>query len=288
MNINFDIDIDKSLPKISISKCLDMLETPFDKQGVAQKTYEKNFNNPESKYYQMDVQQIIESWEAKGAESCHYGSMLDDYIGINLTKTDDDLELWKLDNNYDYDERLHGLCDSYDNFISMIHESRPNLQFVARERSLYLKTRNPLYEKYPETGEYFNINGRFDALFYDTVKDIYVLVDWKSSGTIDRTANKFTHKMLGPMFAYPQLNWYRYTLQLHFYKKALIESGYVPAGTTPDKIVVMIISLPGHQVEGSQLNYQIVNEAIKYDSSLMDKIFEFVIKKKILQERTTA
>ena len=65
---------------LSISQVLGMLVEPFDSKGVAQKTHDKHFNNPESQYYQMSVEQIMEAWSAKGAESCKYGSLLDDYI----------------------------------------------------------------------------------------------------------------------------------------------------------------------------------------------------------------
>ena len=48
-----NINIDRTIPTISISVILGMLEEPFDKEGVAQKTFEKHFNNPNSEYYQI-------------------------------------------------------------------------------------------------------------------------------------------------------------------------------------------------------------------------------------------
>ena len=42
--IDFSDDwVDKSLPYISISQILGLLSEPFDKDGVAQKTFDKNF-----------------------------------------------------------------------------------------------------------------------------------------------------------------------------------------------------------------------------------------------------
>ena len=92
-----NLNIDKSIKKVSISNALDMLFTPFDSEGVAQKTYEKYYDNPESEYYHMTAEQIREAWSAKGVESCKYGSLLDDYIGATLTGTENDLRLFKLD-----------------------------------------------------------------------------------------------------------------------------------------------------------------------------------------------
>ena len=70
-----NLNIDTNIKKVSISNALDMLFTPFDQETVAQNTYNKHFNNPQSEYYQMTVEQIIDKWSAKGAESCHYGSL---------------------------------------------------------------------------------------------------------------------------------------------------------------------------------------------------------------------
>ena len=59
---------------MSVSKLIEYMHKEFDKEGVAKKCFEKGFNDPESKYYQMDVNAILESWEAKATESKKYGS----------------------------------------------------------------------------------------------------------------------------------------------------------------------------------------------------------------------
>ena len=219
----------------------------------------------------MTVQEILDKWSAKGAESCKYGSLLDDYIGATLTGTENDLRLFKLDNGYDFDERLHGLCDSFDNFYSVMSKSG-DTEFIAREKYLYLKTKNPI------TKEDTYLYGRFDALFRNKRTSKYILIDWKSSGTIDKVPTKWTKKMLGPMFKYPQLNWYRYTLQLYFYKQALIESGYVPADTKPEDIVVMIVNLPGKVIPECGQNYQIHQGAMPYDTNMLNEFYKFLLK----------
>ena len=283
MNIDFsNLNIDKSIKKISISNALGMLFTPFDSEGVSIKTAEKHFNNPESEYYHMTAEQIREAWSAKGATSTHYGSLLDDYIGAVLTGTENDLRLFKLDNGYDYDERLHGLCDSFDNFYSVLSKSG-DTEFIDREKYLYLKVKNPFRNEAGQD-EYVYMYGRFDALFRNKRTGKYILIDWKSSGTIDKIPNKWTKKMLGPMFKYPQLNWYQYTLQLYFYKQALLNSGYLPEGTSPDDIVVMIVNLPGKIIEECGQNYQMHQGAIPYDETILNNFYEFAIKKYILLE----
>ena len=277
-----NLDIDKSIKKLSISNALNMLLTPFDSEGVSQKVYENHYDNPQSEYYHMTAEQIREAWSAKGATSTHYGSLLDDYIGCILTGNENDLRLFKLDNGYDYDERLHGLCDSFDNFYSVLSKSG-DTEFIDREKYLYLKVKNPFHNEEGQN-EYMYMYGRFHALFRNKRTGKYILIDWKSSGTVDKVADKWTKKMLGPMFKYPQLNWYQYTLQLYFYKQALLNSGYLPEGTSPDDIVVMIVNLPGKIIEGCGQNYQIHQGAIPYNETELNNFYEFAIKKYILLE----
>lgn len=272
-----NLDIDKSIKKVSISNALDMLFTPFDSETVSENTSVKYFDNPESEYYHMTAEQIREAWSAKGASSTHYGSLLDDYIGCILTGTENDVRLFKLDNGYDFDERLHGLCDSFDNFYSVMSKSG-DTEFIDREKYLYLKTKNPI------TKEDIYLYGRFDALFRNKRTGKYILIDWKSSGTIDKVSTKWTKKMLGPMFKYPQLNWYRYTLQLYFYKQALIESGYVPVDTKPEDIVVMIVNLPGKVIPECGQNYQIHQGAMPYDTNMLNEFYKFAIQKFMILE----
>lgn len=263
------ITFDSNLPRISISQVLGMIQEPFDQQAVAQKTHDKNFNNPESQYYQKTVEQICEMWTAKGAESCRYGSLLDDYIGLNLTKTDKDIMLWKLDNNYDYDKRLHEHCDAFDAFYEVLKKSG-NTEFVAREKTLYLNMGN------------FVVKGRFDALFRNKITGKYILVDWKSSASIDKTKGPWTKNLLGPCGNLPALNWFTYTLQLYFYKKALIDSGYLPEGTTYDDIEVMIVNLPDHIIEETGQHYATHKGAFQFDNELMDRLFKFAFQKQTL------
>jgi hypothetical protein len=128
------------------------------------------------------------------------------------------------------------------------------------------------------------VYGRFDALFRNKRTGKYILIDWKSSGTIDKVPDKWTKKMLGPMFKYPQLNWYSYTLQLYFYKQALLNSGYLPEGTNADDIIVMIVNLPDHIIPEVNMNYQIHQGAMPYDEVMMKNFYNFAIEKYIILE----
>lgn len=288
-NIKLDfsnINIDKTIPKISITEVLNLLEHPFDQEEVAQKTHDKHFNNPVSEYYQMSVEEIIKKWTDKGKESCHYGSMLDDYIGSILTGTENDIRLFKLNNSFDYDERLQGLCKSFDDFYKIVTKSG-DMEFVDREKNVYLKVKvpNPNTDNFALDGEFieYYVKGRFDALFYNKRTHKWIVIDWKSSGSIDKVPDRYTGKFLGPMFKWPELNYYRYTNQLHFYKKALIEN-YLPKETKEEDVIVMIVNLPGKIIQESGQNYMTHLEGMPYDPVLLDNIFKFAITKKLLTQ----
>lgn len=258
--------VDKTLPTTSISTILGMVQEPFDQKGVAQKTFEKRFNDPESEYYRMTVEQIIEKWQQKGQISLQYGRLNDNYIGIVLEGTEDDKDLFYLDNDVDGDERLRTQVRAFDEFMADLPS---NIVFVAREKTLYYKL-----------GDHY-VKGRFDALFYDIEKKKWIVVDWKTSGTVDTVPSRYTTKLLGPARIFDALNWYTYTMQVYFYKTALIESGYLPEGTTFDDVEVCVVNFPGREFENGKL-YKKYPKAFDYDKDLMDGIFTFGIKKNIL------
>lgn len=273
MKINFDNSwLEKGKNYISLTDVVNMISSPFDQEAVVEKTYNKHHDNPESEYYQMTKEQILENWSEKGAKSRMYGQLLDNYIGITYESKDPDtdLELYKLDNNYDYDERLKGIINS---FTHCKEDFLNKLQFVDREVSVYYKVDENNY-----------VVGRLDALFINPDNNKWCIIDWKSSGKIDKQRSPWTKNLLGPANMLPELNWYTYTLQTFFYKCALLNH-YLPEGTNEDDVKTLVIDLPGHQIQGKNIDYDICTPAFKYDKELLDKIFNFAIKKKLLLKR---
>lgn len=259
--------VDSALPTTSISTILAMVQEPFDQRGVAEKTFNKRFNDPNSEYYQMTVEQIIEKWHAKGQVSLQYGRLNDEYIRVILEGTEDDKDLYYLDNDVDSDERLNTQVKAFDEYCEDLDD---DMVYVAREKTLYYKM-----------GDHY-VKGRFDALFYNKKTNKWIVKDWKTSGTVDIKPTIWTTKLLGPARVFDALNWYIYTMQVYFYKTALIESGYLPEGTTFDDIEVQIVNFPGKIFEDTQKLYRVYGPAFEYDKDLLDGIFTFGIKKNIL------
>lgn len=258
---NKEIEASLTSKTLSVSKTIGYLHKEFDKDSVSKKCFEKGFNDPNSKYYQMTQQQILESWERNAAESSAYGSLMDNYIGTFLTKPDD-IEMWKLDNNYDYDQRIHGLCEGFNQFYKIISE-KTDYQYICREEKMYIKSN--------KTNEW--INGRFDCLFYSEKLNKYLVIDWKTNGDLSRE-NKW-EKMYGPLYDKDACDLNEYTVQVQMYKKALSEVYKI---TSPENIDVYICQFLINPNE-SGTNFLLHKQGYEYDSNLLDNIIEFAYKK---------
>lgn len=269
MDINFSKpqQITNGDQTISISKVIGLVAKPADQEKMLENTYNKHYNNPESEYYHLSKEEIKEIWENKGATSRHYGSLLDDYIGIRLTgQSSAKMEIFELDNDVDNDERLRGLINSFENFYDRLSQSG-DMEFVTREQTIYYQI--------PETNCY--VKGRFDALFKNKRTGKWVIIDWKSSKSID-TSNKY-EKLLGPAKLLDNCNYNTYTIQGYFYKTALVNGGYLPEGTTEDDVEFLIVQLPGFIIESTNDNFKIWRPAFKYEKNFMDKLFDYAMKK---------
>lgn len=272
--------VDKSKATISISAALGQLGEEFDQKSVAQKTHDKHYNNPDSEYWQKSVEQIIEMWENKGKVSRSYGCKLDDYIGYTLNDDDLGLEMYKLQNNFDFDERLKAHTHAFDEFIKWF-ESHYDVEYVDREVDIYYKM--PKLELSGQELDYY-VRGRLDALFYNKANGHYIVIDWKSSGSIDTQPTKWTTQLAGPANKWPSLNWYTYSMQVNFYKMGLIQN-YLPENTEVD---VLIVNLPDHPFDDG-LPYRYYVSAMPYCTKDFEDVFAYSIKmleiKKKMAER---
>lgn len=57
-----------------VSNVTHMFQEHFDPITKSQETYERNFNNPASKYYGMTAEQIREAWELNSKQACEHGT----------------------------------------------------------------------------------------------------------------------------------------------------------------------------------------------------------------------
>jgi len=229
----------------SVSKILNHLKKPFDKDAVAIKTHDKYFDNPESIYYQKSVDDILHMWEEKAEAGRNNGKALDDFIGLILDKHASDEEL----NNYMecLSDKAKNKCKSYHKFYESSIENK--IDFLCREQVLAM----------PELG----VNGRLDAMFQ--YNDNILLIDWKNTEKIE-CSNRF-EKMLGPLYEYDACELNSYTIQVYIYKYILRKVYHL----YDVNIVPLIVQVGETEVR----TYQ---PAIEYSDKLIEDCISFAVK----------
>lgn len=251
--------------KISVSAIINMLKEPFDAEQKSKDMEEKYFNNPKSEYYQKTAEQILEMWNTKAATSRAYGCRLDEYIQGTIENKD--MELWKLDYNYDYDNRLNSICTGFDEFYKVLTENT-DYEDIGGEIPLY----------YNVDGVWGN--GRTDRLFYSPSKNDILVIDWKNTNDI-KTKNAYGGKLKGPMLSFDDCNLNEYTFQVHFYKTALVNT-YPELGLDENKIDVRVVQM----IYGDNLDkhYNVYKENFEYNKTLIDQVVTFAYKRKKLTD----
>lgn len=242
---------------VSVSKlCSEYLRKPFDDIKVAAMCYLKGLKDPTYKYANMKLEEILQQWKDKADTSKHYGSLLDDYAGLYLTESLDKLNDWKQEHNFETDERLKSTCLGMTQFYDYI-TANTNYKFVTREI--------PLYNMTPNGNK---INGRLDCLLKDDTTDSYIIIDWKT--TEDITTSSKYDKLLGPCSLLDDCDMNIYTLQLQFYKKALVETYQL---ATADKISVYVCNLLKESQDG--IYYKLYKQNFEFDIEFLNSCIDY-------------
>lgn len=242
---------------LSVSKLNEYLKEPFDEITMAENCYQKGLKDPTYKYAGMNVNEILTQWHDKANESKHYGRLLDEYTDLLFNKKDNDLELWKLNNNFNNDNRLNNYCKGVEQFIDFIILNT-NYYYVGREIPIFYENKN---------GN--KINGRLDYLLYDDNTDSYIIIDWKTTENIT-IKNKYNKHLLGPAYMLDECDMNLYTIQLFIYKLALVNTYKL---TTANKISTYVCNL----LRDSDNNkyYKLYKPNFIYNEDLLNKFIEF-------------
>lgn len=238
--------------KYSASKIVEAMHAPFDKEGVANKTFSKYFNDPNSKYYHMSVQEIIDSWNVKAELGRNNGKILDTYIGMILEnhESKDILEKYKSSLS---EIVATNKCNIFDKFYKENVENK--LEYVTREQILHDET----------TG----VVGRFDALFLKNDAKLpgvqnLLLIDWKNTEKIE-TSNLY-NKLKGPLYKYDDCELNRYTIQLYIYVYILRKVYHL----TDIRIIPLLVQI-------GSVEYAVYAPQIPYSDELVSDIISFAI-----------
>ena len=241
----------RKLHPYSITKVLETLSEPFDREAVAERTAAKYKDTEGHKYSGKEAWEIIQMWEEKSEISRTTGKLLDDYIGAILTNSIKSVEIYNSEI-----AKLHDRQKRFDNFNVLYNEilMPHNFEFICRELTLC-------------DGQKF-CKGRFDAIFLKG--DKICLFDWKSNEEIS-TQNDYGKHMLGPLYKYDVCDLNGYTLQLYIYKYILKNVYHI------DNEIVPCLCRIGPD------KFEIYNHNIEYSDKLVEQIFKYA-KSKLIQK----
>lgn len=247
----------KGTPTISVSNVITQLHEEFDKDGQAQRCFEKYFNDPNSKYYQMSAEDIKQSWEDKANASKKYGRLSDKYIEFRMNgHSPEERNEFLISNNIENENEdfpfigkpLKRAFDGFDEFYDKMQHGFESFryEFIERELTLYYRFSDVI------------VKGRFDALFSfmsNNHPQSLVLVDWKTNGEIEKNSN-YGKKMYGPCYKLDDCNYNHYCMQLEIYKQALINTYHV---CNKEEINTFIVQLGKEAFEHNYFMHPCIN-----------------------------
>lgn len=209
-----------------VSNVAHMFQEHIDTQKLATETHERNFNKPTSKYYQMTVEQIVESWKKISDEACTTGTFHHEF---------GESAFYYMIGEYDkilpdFKDRL-----TEDGGFMAIH---PKEEAVVKFYEEIPKCIVPIlaetrvYVEYDRAG----YAGTFDILFYydaeiagkpSNTSGLMVL-DYKTNK--DLYKNFKEQKLLAPFEHLLDMPFSTYKLQLSLYENALYKIGLKTVG----------------------------------------------------------
>lgn len=237
-----------------VSNVTHMYKPEFDTDAIAKRTYEWNFDDPDSKYYHKTVEEIKAMWKEKSTHACEHGTERHEFgesCFYYMTKQ--------------YDKILPAFKDR-------LTEDGGFRAEYAKEEAIV-----KLYEDLPvcfipilsETKVYdeeLGYSGTFDILFYyDPELDIskkrgqegLVVFDWKTNE--DLYKNFKDKRLLAPFEALKDMPLSIYKLQLSLYQNCLEKIGL--------KVVARRILWLRESGEYEKINLESYVEALRLDLS---------------------
>lgn len=197
----------------------------FDTDGMAQATYERNFNNEKSKYYQMTPEMIKESWKKISEEACSTGTDRHNF-GESV--------FWWMVGEYDK------IVPEFKDRFTINEDGERICTSIYDKEDAVVKFWKDLPDSYiPILAEnkVFNVNdvyaysGTFDILFYydaeingkNSMNSGCCIFDYKTNGDLYKNFNE--EKMLEPFNDLLNMSLNVYKLQLAAYQLCLEKIG---------------------------------------------------------------
>lgn len=209
-----------------VSNVAHKFQKHLDTRKLATETYERNFQNPNSKYYGMTINEIIDTWKKISNDSCTHGTETHEFA----------------------ESSFYYMIGQYDrilpNFKDRLTEDGGFKAILPKEEAVVkffedipkciipILAETKVFVEYDKAG----YAGTFDILFYydaelnnKPLKDSGLLImDWKTNKDLYKNFNE--QKLLPPFDGLLDMPLSTYKLQLSLYENALYNIGLKVVG----------------------------------------------------------
>lgn len=209
-----------------VSNVTHRFQEKIDSLKLATETYERNFNNPKSKYYGYSVEDILMKWKKKSDDACKHGSFTHEFAEsafyYMIGQYDKILPDFK--DRMTEDNGFKAISAKEEAVVKFYEDIPVCIVPILAETKVFVE-----YEK----GGYA---GTFDILFYydaeiegkNSERSGLFCMDWKTNEDLYKNFNK--KKLLSPFDGLLDMPLSLYKLQLSAYENALYKIGMKVVG----------------------------------------------------------
>ena len=206
-----------------VSNVTHLFVPKFNSEEMAQETYERNFNNENSKYYQMTPEMILESWKKISKDACSLGTDRHLFAESLFYFTTGQIDLIP----DEFKDRLGKDENGELTFRAELPKEIAALRFYKDLPDCYI----PILAEARVMDPDLNYCGTFDLLmYYDATfigkndsKSGLLTLDWKTNRDLYKNFNG--QKMLAPFDELLNMPLNVYKLQLSLYQNCLEKLG---------------------------------------------------------------
>lgn len=209
-----------------VSNVAHKFQKHLDTKKLASETYERNFDNPNSKYYGMSINEIIQSWKKISDDSCTHGTETHEFgeSAFYYMIGQYDRILPEFKDRLTEDGGFKALLPKEEAIVKFYEDIPTCIVPILAETKVFVE--------YDKAG----YAGTFDILFYydaelngKTLEDSGLMImDWKTNK--DLYKNFKEQKLLPPFDGLLDMPLSTYKLQLSLYENALYNIGLKVVG----------------------------------------------------------
>ena len=209
-----------------VSNVAHMFQEHMDVVKLATETYERNYNNPVSKYYQIEVNDILEMWKKNSNDACTHGTETHEFgeSAFYYMIGQYDRILPEFKDRLTEDGGFKALLPKEEAIVKFYEDIPTCIVPILAETKVFVE--------YDKAG----YAGTFDILFYydaelngKALEDSGLMImDWKTNK--DLYKNFKEQKLLPPFDGLLDMPLSTYKLQLSLYENALYNIGLKVVG----------------------------------------------------------